>query len=94
MSDLVNHPEHYRSQGGLEAINVIESFSLNFHLGNAVKYILRAGKKDNEIQDLRKAMWYLKRQLNTLEQLYGKEIHSRSDQEARCFASYPPCQEG
>ena len=86
MSDLVNHPDHYRSQGGLEAINVIESFSLNFHLGNAVKYILRAGKKDNEIQDLRKAVWYLKRHLTTLEQLYGQEMDTESSKEAGSFA--------
>ena len=74
MSDLVNHPQHYRSQCGLEVINVIEAFSLNFNLGNAVKYILRAGKKDNEMQDLRKAVWYLKRHLTTLEHLHGQEV--------------------
>ena len=66
--DLVNHPSHYQSQGGLEAINVIESWNLPFHLGNTIKYILRAGKKLSEAQqynvqeqDLKKAAWYLAR---------------------------------
>jgi len=62
-TDLVNHPGHYQTENGLEAIDVIESFDLNFHLGNAVKYILRAGKKDSYIQDLEKAVWYLEREI-------------------------------
>lgn len=44
MPDLVNHPEHY-TDGGIETIDFIEAKELNFHLGNAVKYISRAGKK-------------------------------------------------
>ena len=62
--DPVNHPDHYKS-GGLEVIDVIESFSLNFRLGNTVKYILRAGKKNPEkrIEDLKKAAWYLQREI-------------------------------
>lgn len=66
MSDSVNHPAHYKSKSGLEAIDVIESFDLGFHLGNVVKYILRAGKKDELLQDLRKARWYLNRRLDVL----------------------------
>lgn len=89
MSDVVEHPKHYQSDCGLEAINVIEAFKLNFHLGNAIKYILRAGKKDNEIQDLRKAMWYLKRHLSTLEQTNGQEMDSGSDQTPRSLAKFP-----
>jgi len=62
--DPVNHPSHYK-QGGLEAIDVLEAFGLtrDGRLFNAGKYILRAGKKDNntELQDLKKAIWYLKR---------------------------------
>lgn len=59
---MVNHPSHYKS-GRLEAIEVIEDFNLNFHLGNAVKYILRAGKKGDKQEDLQKAIWYLEREL-------------------------------
>jgi len=59
----VNHPRHYKSDGGIEAIDVIEGFGLDFHLGNCVKYVLRAGKKDSSktVEDLRKAVWYLNR---------------------------------
>ena len=63
MTDLVNNPPHYKSPNGLEAINVIEGFGLGFHLGNVVKYILRAGRKDHHVQDLRKARWYLDREV-------------------------------
>lgn len=62
-AEMVDHPDHYQSNGGLEAIDVIESFGLNFHLGNAVKYILRCGKKDEPQQELKKAMWYLAREI-------------------------------
>ena len=68
----VNNPQHYQS-GGLQAIDVIEAFELNFRTGNAVKYILRAGKKNPEkhIEDLKKAVWYLNRQISKLEQKNG-----------------------
>lgn len=67
MNDLVNHPPHYKSVNGLEAIDVIEGFGLGFHLGNVVKYILRAGRKDGVLQDLRKARWYLDREVTQRE---------------------------
>lgn len=50
MKEQVNHPEHY-SDNGIEAIDVIEGFELNFNLGNVIKYILRADKKGNKKQD-------------------------------------------
>lgn len=59
--ESVNHPEHYQANG-MEAIDIIEAYNLGFHLGNAVKYILRAGRKsDNHIEDIKKAIWYLER---------------------------------
>jgi len=63
-SDPVNHPSHY-TDGKIEVIEFIEDKKLDFLLGNAVKYISRAGKKDKakEIEDLEKAMWYLKRKI-------------------------------
>lgn len=65
--DNVNHPAHYIS-GGLEAIDVIEAFGLGYHLGNAAKYILRAGKKTaNPTEDIKKARWYLDRFLEARE---------------------------
>lgn len=63
MKDQVNNPEHYQANG-MEAIEVIDAFKLNFNLGNAIKYILRAEKKGNKKIDLEKAVWYLNRELN------------------------------
>ncbi len=67
--DMVNHPNHYKSPNGLEVIDVIEGFNLNYYLGNCVKYICRAGKKDpsKELEDLNKAVFYLNRQISNLE---------------------------
>lgn len=66
---IINHPSHYQSISGLEAIDVIEAFKLGFNLGNAVKYILRAGRKTNAgaLEDLKKAVWYLEREQKTCE---------------------------
>lgn len=66
--DPVNHPSHYK-QGGLETIDAIESWGLGFCLGNAVKYISRAGKKDasKTTEDLLKARWYIDRELARLQ---------------------------
>jgi len=58
--DAVNHPPYY-STGGIEAIDVIEAWDLGFHLGNCVKYISRAGRKGDRLEDLKKAAWYLDR---------------------------------
>jgi len=60
----VSSPTHYQGKG-LQAIDVIEDFSLGFNLGNSIKYILRAGKKGDRIQDLKKAIWYLERECNS-----------------------------
>ena len=60
MSDLINSPAHYTAHAsGIEAIEICQS--LDFCLGNAVKYIFRAGLKDPVLQDLHKAAWYLRR---------------------------------
>lgn len=65
MNDNVNHPSHY-TDGNIEVIDFIEDKKLNYHLGNAVKYISRAGKKDPEkyTEDLQKAVWYLQREID------------------------------
>jgi len=59
----VNQPKHYQGEGGMTALDVIEAFELNFCLGNAVKYILRCENKENKIQDLEKAIWYLQHEV-------------------------------
>lgn len=65
--DAVNHPPHYAA-GKIEVIEAIEDWGLNFARGNAVKYVARAGKKAgaDEIEDLEKAVWYLRRELELL----------------------------
>lgn len=69
-ADPVNHPAHY-ADGKIEVIDFIEDKKLGFHLGNAVKYIARAGKKNPEKtgEDLRKAIWYINRYI---EQIWGE----------------------
>lgn len=69
MGETVNHPPHYGGDTIYEAIKVIEAWGLGFCLGNAVKYVSRAGKKDpaTTIEDLRKAAWYLSREISRLE---------------------------
>ena len=65
--DSVNHPPHYKS-GGMEVIDVIEAFRLNFRLANSIKYILRHRAKGNPLEDLKKARWYLDREISKLEE--------------------------
>ena len=66
--ESVNHPNHYGGENNpLEVINIIEHYDLNFNLGNVIKYCLRAGKKDELIQELKKAQWYIKREIQRLE---------------------------
>ena len=67
VEDVVNHPSHY-TDGKIEVIEFIEDKKLNFHRGNAVKYIARAGKKnpEKEVEDLEKAIWYLNREIKRL----------------------------
>jgi hypothetical protein len=70
LAENIDHPSHYGGDTPYEAIKVIEAWDLDFPLGNAVKYISRAGKKDPDatIQDLEKAAWYINRKINNLKQ--------------------------
>jgi hypothetical protein len=70
MIEQVNHPQHYGGKNNeYETIKVIDAWGLGFSLGNTVKYISRAGKKekDKELQDLKKALFYLKHHIDNLE---------------------------
>lgn len=62
--DLVNNPAHYTT-GGIETIDFIEAKKLNYNLGNVIKYLTRADYKGNKLEDLRKAQWYLTREINS-----------------------------
>lgn len=66
MADEVNSPPHY-TRGPVEVIDIIEGFGLNFHLGNVAKYVLRAGHKGDAVVDLKKAAWYLQREIERRE---------------------------
>ena len=75
MGDLVNHPPHYADgwSNGAEVIDITEN--LNFNRGNVIKYVARAGKKgsSNELTDLRKAEFYLNREIKRMENQDGTE---------------------
>jgi len=67
-TSTVDHPTHYRAESGIEAIEAIEAWDLNFNLGNVVKYVCRAGlKSGNTKEDLEKALWYLQRELSNID---------------------------
>ena len=74
MSDMINHPKHY-TLGKIEVIDFIEDKGLNFNLGNVVKYVARAGHKKSSgksvdakaLEDLKKAQWYLNREISSRE---------------------------
>lgn len=66
MADQVNHPTHYNA-GSIEVIDAIEDWKLGFHEGNVVKYVARAKHKENELEDLKKASWYLSRKIEQIE---------------------------
>lgn len=66
MNDIINHPSHYCEGRKYEPIDVILDWELNFTLGNTIKYISRAGRKDDIIQDLEKAEFYLKKEIDRL----------------------------
>jgi hypothetical protein len=67
-SSNVDHPNHYMKDTGFEVIDVIDAWKLDFNLGNAVKYIARAGKKNPEKtrEDLEKAIWYISHKIKSL----------------------------
>ena len=78
MKETVNHPSHYQTESGLEAIDVIDAFTANLvgkeavYTSNVLRYTCR-WKSKNGLEDLKKAKWYLERLINTLEK--EKENH-------------------
>ena len=62
--ETVNHPSHYNV--GIETIDYIESWEMNFNIGNVIKYATRAGFKENQLEDLEKAKWYIDREIQRL----------------------------
>lgn len=83
MEDIVNHPKHYTQIDGIECIDVAEKFG--YCLGNAIKYIWRCYTKNENLEgtitDLEKAIWYLKREIKTVElarEQYLDQVNSTS----------------
>ena len=78
--DNIN-PKYYK--GKVEVIDAIEAWGLNFHRGNAIKYIARAGKKnkETEIEDLEKTVWYINREIQRLEKLKKNKDRKQVDYE-------------
>lgn len=76
-SDPINHPSHYTSVvPGIECIQVVEH--LSFLRGNAIKYLWRAGAKGDVIEDLKKAVWYIEREINNLQRQRDREAFAQS----------------
>lgn len=89
--DSVNSPSHY-NMGKIEVIDAIEDWGLNFPKGNAVKYIARAGHKDKrkEIEDLEKAVWYIKRELKNLYKIEAESNQIQLQLESRSTTPQQP----
>ena len=88
MSDNVNHPKHYTSHpSGVECIEIAEH--MNFCLGNAIKYIWRAGQKGDAVEDLRKAVFYLRRELGNRTKCDAKTDHEKVLAFARALMAVP-----
>lgn len=96
MSDDKINPSHYKSAAGIEVIDVIEAFDLDFCRGNAVKYICRAGRKSGEAElvELRKAKWYVERAIAQLEKadlVEDEELPPEVAQQQFLSACAQPC---
>lgn len=88
MKEMVNHPAHYNT-GKIEVIEAIEDWKLGFALGNAVKYIARAGHKGDELEDLRKAAWYIDRRIKQLESAGKVTVRTMDSEVAISTSPYP-----
>jgi len=83
-ADPINHPAHY-TFSAVEPIDVIEAWQLGFHLGNAVKYIARAERKGACLEDLKKARWYLDREIGRMNEEV-EVIEKEEDEPLICLA--------
>lgn len=65
---------HYEATGEYDLIDIISDYKLNFNRGNVLKYVIRAGRKDDELQDLNKALDYIQREIQYVRELRDKEL--------------------
>lgn len=87
--DPVNHPSHY-TFGSIEVIEVIEDWTLDYHLGNAVKYIARSPHKGAELEDLKKARWYLNRKIERVEREGSTDTTDTRTVQVQAARGYAP----
>lgn len=80
----VKHPSHYTEGRKFEPKDVIRDWRLNFNLGSALKYIARAGRKDDIVQDLKKAQEYLQFEIDAIEAERSKEVEPKAPQHPNC----------
>ena len=85
--ESVNHPKHYGGEkNDYEAIKVIDAWEVDFYLGNVLKYICRAGKKGGQLEDLKKAKWYLDQKISKMEE--RKTTHGETHRITNGFDLY------
>lgn len=85
--ESVNHPKHYGGEDNTyEAIKVIDAWGVDFYLGNVLKYICRAGKKTGQLEDLKKAKWYLDQKISKIEE--RKTTHGETHRITNGFDLY------
>ena len=68
--NIIERPKHY-TFGSIEVIEAIEAWGLGYHDGNIIKYVVRAKHKGKELEDLKKAKWYIERRIRLLEKILG-----------------------
>ena len=90
MSDNVKHPSHYAEGRKFEPKDVIRDWGLNFNLGSAVKYISRAGRKDDIVQDLRKAQEFIQFEIDAIEAERSTEVKPKAPQHSNCRCTLNP----
>lgn len=85
MSDKINHPDHYTA-GSIEVYDFIEAWNLDFTIGNVVKYVARAPYKGTQLDDLRKAKWYLEKAIEKEERRIAERVTASLDNNAMNMA--------
>lgn len=90
MSDNIKHPSHYAEGRKFEPKDVIRDWGLNFNLGSAVKYVARAGRKDDIVQDLKKAQEFIQFEIDAIEAERAKGAKPKAPQHPNCRCSVKP----
>lgn len=90
MSDNIKHPSHYAEGRKFEPKDVIRDWGLNFNVGSAVKYLSRAGRKDDIVQDLKKAQEFIQFEIDAIEAERAKEAKPKAPIHPNCRCSVKP----